>query len=212
MNRRSKSKTRTSPTTGNRNKPKSPVKTPEIRELIISNLTKNVNKDHLDEIFGKYGKMVECGFNDKKPSLQKGQAFIIYEKKEEAEKAILKFNGGQIDGNLLRVVLVTNERKSQLDRARSRSPRRPPRRFEHAPRGRFPYQRRFQPRRSSRSPRRPPGRPWRPQRRSRSRSYSKDRVNKKPRTSRSPKRSSRRKSSYSSSSRSSSRSKSRSKK
>ena len=52
---------------------------------------------------------------DKDVGLSKGEAFISYEKNRDAEQAVIYLNGGQIDGNILKVsfVLVDKTKKKR---------------------------------------------------------------------------------------------------
>eukprot|EP00466_Bigelowiella_natans_P005692 jgi/Bigna1/89292/estExt_fgenesh1_pg.C_460129 len=98
----------------------------ENRILHVTNLTKNVNKGILEEIFGNYGKVkdVELGI-DETVKLPLGYAFVEMEDKDGAEKALKSMDSGQIDGNKIRVKykLVANSRRSS-----GRLPRSPSRR------------------------------------------------------------------------------------
>ncbi|KAI9305778.1 hypothetical protein BJ944DRAFT_264608 [Cunninghamella echinulata] len=72
--------------------------------LLISQLTRNVNKDHIKEIFSVYGSIVEIDFpTNRRFGTNTGRAFLEYETKEEAEKAICHMDGGQLDGQVLNV-------------------------------------------------------------------------------------------------------------
>jgi RNA-binding protein with serine-rich domain 1 len=63
-------------------------------------LSRNVNKDHLSEIFGNYGdvKLVDLLTDRIHPYMSRGQAYIEFENAEQAEKAIENMHGAQIDG------------------------------------------------------------------------------------------------------------------
>ena len=64
----------------------------------MGRLTRNVNKDHLMEIFSVYGqiKHVEMMFDRVHPNLSKGFAYVDYETPDDAEKAIKYMNGGKL--------------------------------------------------------------------------------------------------------------------
>ena len=63
----------------------------------VGQLTHNVNRDHLQEIFSNYGiiKTVDLPVNRVHPHFSKGFAYIEYEKAEDAEKAIKYMDGGE---------------------------------------------------------------------------------------------------------------------
>lgn len=126
--------------------------TPKSSKVCIARLTKNVTKDHVQEIFSVYGdiKTVELPNDRTNPHLCRGDAYVEYERPEEAEKAIEYMDKGQVDGHEITVSMVL------LPRARPPLRRSPPRRpggwGRRASPGRF---RRSPVRRRSRSPRRP---------------------------------------------------------
>ena len=69
---------------------------------VIHNITPNVSEAHLKEIFSNYGEVKEVyiPINDE-TQLKKNYAFIEFVKKENAEKARLYMDGGQIDGKVV---------------------------------------------------------------------------------------------------------------
>lgn len=97
----------------------------------VNKLTKNVNKNHLLEIFKSYGpiKNVDLPNDRYHPHLSRGTAFIEFEKVEDAEKAIKFMDGGQIDGQEIAVSrvhsnkAVPRQRSSRNGSWRKPSPR-----------------------------------------------------------------------------------------
>ena len=77
---------------------------------------RNVKAAHLQEIFGHYGtvKYAELEF-DKRLGLSKCIGYVTFEKADEAEQAVLHLDGGQLDGQLLKVsfVLVSNKKRRE---------------------------------------------------------------------------------------------------
>lgn len=61
--------------------------------------------DHVKEIFSNFGhvKHVEIAI-DKTVNLPRGFAYVEYESREDAEKALDYMDGGQIDGSEIRLV------------------------------------------------------------------------------------------------------------
>lgn len=61
-------------------------------------MTRNVNKDHIQEIFSVYGtlKGVDVPTDRAHPNYIKGFAYIEYENPDDAEKAIKYMNGGRL--------------------------------------------------------------------------------------------------------------------
>lgn len=66
-----------------------------------------MKKEHLKEIFGHYGvvKYVDVEI-DKRNGLSKGAATIGFLTEKDAEHAMFYLNGGQIDGNVIKVSFV----------------------------------------------------------------------------------------------------------
>jgi len=164
--------------------------TPESTTIFVDKLTRNVNKEHLLEIFGKYGKIKNVDLLwDRRANLPKGSAYIEFNERPDAEHAQLAMDGGQIDGNVIKASFILTRKKSP---PRFNGPRRgglsPRRRGSFRGRGRrSPPRRRGPPRRSPPYRRRSYSRSRSPPRRKRSYSRSRSPSPKKRRSlSRSP--------------------------
>ncbi|XP_077482712.1 uncharacterized protein LOC144093240 [Stigmatopora argus] len=120
---------------------------PRPTKVCLGQLTRNVIKDHLQEIFSIYGKikMIDMPMNRIHPHLSKGYAYIEFETHEEAKKALKHMDGGQIDGREITVTVVLTPTVRPLPRRAT-----PPRRMPPPP----PMWRRSPPRARRRSPRR----------------------------------------------------------
>jgi RNA-binding protein with serine-rich domain 1 len=72
--------------------------TPRPTKVHIGQMTRNVNKDHIQEIFSVYGtlKGVDVPTDRAHPNYIKGFAYIEYENPDDAEKAIKYMNGGRL--------------------------------------------------------------------------------------------------------------------
>ena len=104
--------------------------------LKVANLTGNVNKKHLGEIFGTWGtvKNVQMAEREGRAGvLKRGYAYIEFDRRDEAEEAAKHMDLGQIDGNTVFVSFESvpnspSPRRSSprrgYRRSRSRSPRR----------------------------------------------------------------------------------------
>eukprot|EP01035_Chromulina_nebulosa_P009715 gene9715-13101_t len=81
--------------------------------LHVSNLTRNVTKDHLEEIFGSYGEIRNLKLNVGK-SVKTLSAIVTFKKDRDAEQALINMDGGQIDGNVVKIsfVLVSNSKRT----------------------------------------------------------------------------------------------------
>lgn len=86
-----------------------------VTKIHVNKLTRNVNKQHLTEIFKTYGsiKNVDIQTDRFHPHLCRGSAYIEFEKSVDAEKAIRYMDGGQIDGQ---EIIVTRFRQRNINR------------------------------------------------------------------------------------------------
>ena len=80
-----------------REKKRSP--TPKPTKVHVGRLTRNVNKEHIHEIFSVYGtiKNLEMPSDRVHPHVSRGYAYVDYDKPEEAEKAVKHMDGGKND-------------------------------------------------------------------------------------------------------------------
>ena len=92
-----------------------------------------MTKEHLEEIFGSYGevRIVKVNSKESRPN-QLGRiegsialsktltAIVTFQRDRDAEQALINMDGGQIDGNLIKVsfVLVSNNKRDndQIDK------------------------------------------------------------------------------------------------
>jgi RNA-binding protein with serine-rich domain 1 len=70
--------------------------TPELRTLLVTHLSRNINKDHLNEIFGVYGVLKTVDIILDKRSKASRAAYLQYESRENAQKAFNHFDGVNI--------------------------------------------------------------------------------------------------------------------
>lgn len=79
-----------------------PVKIPRI---MVSKLTRNVGRSHLNEIFGYFGEIKDVDIPVSKPyENHRGFAFIEYHKLESAEKAIELMNDVRNESNSFKFI------------------------------------------------------------------------------------------------------------
>lgn len=122
-------------------------------------MTRNLTKDHIQEIFSCYGviKAIEFPLDRYHPPTGRGHAFVEFTNAEDAETAMKHMDGGQIDGQEITVSPVAS-RNRQMMRRQSPPPfrgRPQSNRWNRSPlrfRRRSPLPRRRSPRRRSRSP------------------------------------------------------------
>ena len=78
--------------------------------VVIHNITPNVTETHLKEIFSNYGEVKEVFIPiNNETLLKKNYAFIEFTTKENAEKAQLYMDEGQIDGKVVRVEILSKK-------------------------------------------------------------------------------------------------------
>jgi len=108
---RSRSRSR-SPRRSRSRSPKRRTPSPDPKVLYVEKLTKNVNNNHLNEIFGAYGKIKSAEIVwDRKLNQPKGAANIEFVEKADADNALLAMNGAQIDGNVIQISLLKAKRE-----------------------------------------------------------------------------------------------------
>ncbi|KAL4265608.1 hypothetical protein AB1N83_000166 [Pleurotus pulmonarius] len=79
---------------------------PNAKVVIVTNLTRNVVKAHLQVIFGVYGDVAKIDLPVYGKSGQnRGKAAVEYAESQAARKAASHMNGGQLDGAVLKVEL-----------------------------------------------------------------------------------------------------------
>ncbi|KAG6405183.1 hypothetical protein SASPL_132769 [Salvia splendens] len=85
---------------------------PESLVLHVDQLSRNVNENHLKEIFGNFGEVVHVRLAmDHVVNLPKGFAYVEFKIRADAEKAQLYMDGAQIDGKVVRAKFTLPERK-----------------------------------------------------------------------------------------------------
>ncbi|TVY78310.1 RNA-binding protein with serine-rich domain [Lachnellula suecica] len=87
----------------------SPVRSTKV---VIEKLTKNVNEEHLREIFGSYGQIRDLDMPmNRQFNTNRGTAYILYTSEADAEAAIAHMHESQIDGAIINVSIVLPRRK-----------------------------------------------------------------------------------------------------
>ncbi|GJC97704.1 RNA-binding protein with serine-rich domain 1-A [Colletotrichum higginsianum] len=70
--------------------------------IVVERLTKNINVDHLEEIFGQYGRIKDLHLPiNGTLGTNRGTAYILYETEADAEEAIAHMHEAQLDGTHL---------------------------------------------------------------------------------------------------------------
>lgn len=91
----------------------------EESSIHVQNLTRNVKEAHLEEIFGYYGSVVKVEIEKNiNNGISKGNATVTYATNKDAEQAVMHMDGGQLDGQQLKVSFVLvdgNKRRRDLE-------------------------------------------------------------------------------------------------
>jgi len=95
------------------------------KKLFIGSLPYSTTNSQLEEIFSKFGKVVSCDVvTDRYSGQSKGFAFVEMENDKEADEAINKLNGTELEGRKIVVnVARPREERPRFDN-RGRTPRR----------------------------------------------------------------------------------------
>ncbi|XP_046985910.1 RNA-binding protein with serine-rich domain 1-like [Schistocerca americana] len=101
--------------------------TPKPTTLQIGQLSRNVTREHIFEIFNAFGnvKSVEFPMDKLHPGCGTGSAYVEYATLAEAQRAMKHMVGGQIDGQEITAALVLMPPKPRPSLPRPRPPRRP---------------------------------------------------------------------------------------
>lgn len=94
--------------------------------LVIYNISRNLTRNHLQEIFNAYGTVKGVYIpKDEETKLPKNYAFVEYEKQNEGDKASLYMGGGQIDGLIIRTEILNpkyyNQKEKQKEKQKHQS-------------------------------------------------------------------------------------------
>ncbi|TGZ46562.1 hypothetical protein CRM22_011082 [Opisthorchis felineus] len=87
---------------------KSPNVLPPFTRILVEKLTRNINKAHITEIFSVWGKIhsVDMPPDRLHPEFSRSYAYVTFENPSSAADAVNFMNGGQIDGEVVRVTEV----------------------------------------------------------------------------------------------------------
>ncbi|KAF5400638.1 RNA-binding protein with serine-rich domain 1 [Paragonimus heterotremus] len=92
-----------------RERSKSPaVDMPKFTRVLVEKLTRNITKAHVQEIFSVWGTIqsVDMPADRLHPEFSRSYAYVTYENPKSATDAVNFMNGGQIDGEVVRVTEV----------------------------------------------------------------------------------------------------------
>ncbi|KAI1766722.1 RNA-binding domain-containing protein [Hypoxylon sp. FL1150] len=81
-------------------------------KIVVEKLTKTINEDHLQEIFGQYGPIRDLDMPiNRQYNTNRGTAYILYIHEADAEAAIAHMHEAIVDGGVINVSIVLPRRK-----------------------------------------------------------------------------------------------------
>ncbi|KAH6887976.1 hypothetical protein B0T10DRAFT_64640 [Thelonectria olida] len=87
----------------------SPVRSTKI---VVERLSKNINEQHLQEIFGQFGRIKDLDLPINRTfGTNRGTAYILYDHETDAEEAIAHMHEAQVDGATINVSIVLPRRR-----------------------------------------------------------------------------------------------------
>ncbi|KAF4944856.1 hypothetical protein FSARC_14560 [Fusarium sarcochroum] len=80
--------------------------------IVVERLSKNINEQHLQEIFGQFGRIKDLDLPlNRTFGTNRGTAYILYDYEADAETAIAHMHEAQVDGSAINVSIVLPRRK-----------------------------------------------------------------------------------------------------
>ncbi|KAG5944551.1 hypothetical protein E4U53_006874 [Claviceps sorghi] len=81
-------------------------------KIVVERLSKNINQDHLYEIFGQFGPIRDLDLPMNRTfGTNRGTAYILFDHEADAESAISHMHEAQVDGAIVNVSIVLPRRK-----------------------------------------------------------------------------------------------------
>ncbi|KAF4414662.1 RNA-binding with serine-rich domain 1-A [Fusarium acutatum] len=81
-------------------------------KIVVERLSKNINEQHLYEIFGQFGRIKDLDLPINRTfGTNRGTAYILYDYEDDAEAAIAHMHEAQVDGSAINVSIVLPRRK-----------------------------------------------------------------------------------------------------
>ncbi|KAI3321579.1 RNA-binding domain-containing protein [Xylariaceae sp. AK1471] len=81
-------------------------------KIVVEKLSKTINEDHLQEIFGRYGTIRDLDLPiSRQFGTNRGTAYILYVNEADAEAAIAHMHEANLDGAIINVSIVLPRRK-----------------------------------------------------------------------------------------------------
>ncbi|KFZ01229.1 hypothetical protein V500_00848 [Pseudogymnoascus sp. VKM F-4518 (FW-2643)] len=87
---------------------------PDVRstKIVVERLTKNINENHLRELFGSFGEIIDMDMPmNRQFGTNRGTAYLLYAVEADADQAIAHMHEAQLDGAVISVSIVIPRRK-----------------------------------------------------------------------------------------------------
>ncbi|KAG5940112.1 hypothetical protein E4U59_002654 [Claviceps monticola] len=85
---------------------------PRSTKIVVERLSKNINQDHLYEIFGQFGPIKDLDLPMNRTfGTNRGTAYILFDHEADAEAAISHMHEAQVDGAMINVSIVLPRKK-----------------------------------------------------------------------------------------------------
>ncbi|KFY26069.1 hypothetical protein V493_04278 [Pseudogymnoascus sp. VKM F-4281 (FW-2241)] len=81
-------------------------------KIVVERLTKNINENHLRELFGSFGEIIDMDMPmNRQFGTNRGTAYLLYAVEADADQAIAHMHEAQLDGAVISVSIVIPRRK-----------------------------------------------------------------------------------------------------
>jgi len=100
-------------------------------KLKVSNLDPSVKAADMTELFSEFGQLKWTKLNKDKSGQSLGSAYIVFDKKDDAVRAMKKYNGVKLDRKPMTVTLLTEFIKPNLNGSKMGNKNSPGRNFEN---------------------------------------------------------------------------------
>ncbi|OBT72682.1 hypothetical protein VF21_08551 [Pseudogymnoascus sp. 05NY08] len=97
---------------------RSPSPAVKSTKIVVERLTKNINENHLRELFGSFGEIIDMDMPmNRQFGTNRGTAYLLYAVEADADQAIAHMHEAQLDGAVISVSIVIPRRKPTTTKA-----------------------------------------------------------------------------------------------